>query len=169
SGACANKRTAASRTPPFTITAMNAVAGTLAPSYASGAHAWNGTIAALRKNAASTSIAPATAIASGDPSAATNAAVDSEPPAPKISAAPISNVADATPPSTRYLSAASALWGPRNASTTSAYTGSDMSSSPTNSVRKLSADRMSPMPYSDASSSTGKRPSAKSSRVSMST
>src|SRR6187402_2943579 len=50
-----NTRTIASNTPALMTVAMYAVTGTLAPSYASGAHAWNGTIAALRKNASNTS------------------------------------------------------------------------------------------------------------------
>ncbi len=58
---------------------MYAVTGTLAPSYASGAHAWKGTIAAFRKNATTTSTTAACAIVFGDPSAWLNAVSASVP------------------------------------------------------------------------------------------
>src|SRR6187549_16826 len=81
-GVDANRRTAASSTAALTIVAMYAVTGTLAPSYASGAHAWNGTTAALRKNATMTSATPACAMESEAVSAAAKAANESEAAAP---------------------------------------------------------------------------------------
>src|SRR5512139_1634908 len=78
-GAVPNSRSAANRTPALMIVAMNAVTGTLAPSYASGAQPWNGTMAAFRNSEATTSTTPATASVSADPSAEANAAVVIEP------------------------------------------------------------------------------------------
>jgi len=69
-----------------------------------------------------------------------------------MNAMPISSVAVATPPITRYLSAASVLCSRSNPSSTSAYTGSDMISMPRNSVRKLSDEITRQAPYSEASS-----------------
>src|SRR5512144_2737187 len=124
----ANSRSAANSTPPLTTVAMNAVTGTLAPSYASGAQPWNGTIAALTNNAARIMTTPAAASGSEAPRAIANTSVESEPLQPYSSATPIRNVAVAVPPSTRYLSAASALSARSWASSTSAYTGSDSNS-----------------------------------------
>src|SRR5207237_1398581 len=93
----------------------------------------------------------------------------SEPVPPYRSDTPIRKIAVAAPPSTRYFSAASALSVRWNASSTSTYTGMDMSSRPRNSVRKLSAESSRQNPYSDESSSTWKRWSVKSSRESSST
>jgi hypothetical protein len=58
---------------------MKAVTGTLAPSYASGAQAWKGTIAPFRKNARITSTTAARAIGSAEPSAAAKLPIDIEP------------------------------------------------------------------------------------------
>ena len=66
---------------------------------------------------------------------------------------PISSVAVAAPPSTRYLSAASVLCARSSPSSTSAYTGNDMISMPRNSVGKLVDDTSRQAPYSEASTS----------------
>jgi hypothetical protein len=111
-------------------------------------------MAALRNSEATTSTTPATGSVSDEPSAAANTAVDIDPLQPYSSATPIRNVAVAVPPSTRYLRAASALSARNWASSTSAYTGSDISSRPRNSVGRLSEETSRHAPYSEASSST---------------
>src|SRR2546428_1134827 len=56
------KRSSAANAPSFATTAMNAVAGVGADTYASGAQKWNGTSAALKARPASRSATPASPI-----------------------------------------------------------------------------------------------------------
>ena len=87
-----------------------------------------------------------------------------DPVAPYSSDTPIRNVAVAAPLSTRYLNAASALCGRRNASSTSAYTGIASNSRPRNMTRKLSDDGNRHSPYNDDNSRMENSPSLKSVR-----
>ena len=139
-------RSTASSTPALISVAMYAVTGTLAASYASGAHVWKGTTAAFRKNATSTRITATLASVSRACAACTNASRASEPVDPYTSEAPMRNIAVAAPPSTRYFSAASAASCRWYAISTNTYTGIDMISRPRNIVRKPSAELTSSTP-----------------------
>ena len=136
----------------------------LAPSYVSGAHAWNGTTAALRNSASSTSTTALRVMTSPEASAGPKASTLIDPVAPYSSDTPMRNVADAAPLSTKYLNADSALCGRRNANNTSAYTGIASSSRPRNITRKLSADGSKHRPYNDDSSRIENSPSLNSVR-----
>ena len=72
----------------------------LAPSYVSGAHAWNGTTAALRNSASSTSTTALRVMTSPEASAGPKASTLIDPVAPYSSDTPMRNVADAAPLST---------------------------------------------------------------------
>ena len=100
-----------------------------------------------------TSATPASASGSPEASANGNAEIESEPLQPYRNAMPISSVAVAAPPSTRYLRAASTLCARIRPSSTRAYTGSDMISMPRNRVGKLSDEMIRHAPYSEASTS----------------
>src|SRR5207248_6254813 len=98
------KRSSAPKAPSFATTAMNAVDGVGADTYASGAQKWNGTRAALKASPASSSATPARPI--GDVAAA-SAPTLIEPVAAYTSAMPYANTADAAAPSRKYFSALS--------------------------------------------------------------
>src|ERR1700682_5146408 len=82
---------------------MNAVTGSGAPSYTSGAQAWNGTRLSL--NASPTMNSPAPSASSGVTVAVASTANVTEPVAPNSSAEPYNKKPDAIEDKMRYLSA----------------------------------------------------------------
>ena len=133
-----------------------AVTGVGAPSYTSGTHIWNGTIAILNPNPAIRNTAASTSAERVSPSALRTAAAisssDVEPERPNRNAIPYSVTAELIAPSNRYFSPAS-LERPSFRKATRMYRLIPVISSATNIAIRSIVLASSIIPAADASTS----------------
>jgi hypothetical protein len=154
--ATVNTRNISAKPAAFDADERNAVTGAGAPSYASGAQNWNGTLAVLNANPPATINTPTAAIPETPSAPPTNAAGSrspaatseriNEPVAPYSNEIPNANTAEESAPIRKYFTPPSTLPSLVFRNPTNAYEDSDASSNEMNAVARELAVAINAIP-----------------------